>query len=65
MENVAGRYVMDGKKVYAKAIYKEPEKYFTDEVLEQLDQIAKVEFSYGNGNIGTSGDDDSAESDLQ
>ena len=63
--NVAGRYVMDGKKVYAKAIYKEPEKYFTDEVLEQLDQIAKVEFSYGNGNIGTSGDDDSAESDLQ
>ena len=64
-KNVAGRYVMDGKKVYAKAIYKEPEKYFTDEVLEQLDQIAKVEFSYGNGNIGTSGDDDSAESDLQ
>ena len=64
-KNVAGRYVMDGKKVYAKAIYKEPEKYFTDEVLEQLDQIAKVEFSYGNGNLGTSGDDDSAESDLQ
>ena len=63
-KNVAGRYVMDGKKVYAKAIYKEPEKYFTEEVLEQLDQIAKVEFSYGNGNIGTSGDDDSAESDL-
>ena len=64
-KNVAGRYVMDGKKVYAKAIYKEPEKYFTDEVLEQLDQIAKVEFSYGNGNVGTSGNDDSAESDLQ
>ena len=64
-KNVAGRYEMNGKKVYAKAIYKEPEKYFTDEVLEQLDQIAKVEFSYGNGNIGTSGDDDSAESDLQ
>ena len=64
-KNVAGRYVMDGKKVYAKAIYKEPEKYFTEEVLEQLDQIAKVEFSYGNGNIGTGGDDDSAESDLQ
>ncbi len=63
-KNVAGRYLMDDKKVYAKAIYKEPEKYFTDEVLEQLDQIAKVEFSYGNGNVGTSGNDDSAESDL-
>ena len=64
-KNVAGRYLMDDKKVYAKAIYKEPEKYFTDEVLQKLDQIAKVEFSYGNGNVGTSGDDDSAESNLQ
>jgi hypothetical protein len=35
------------RKVYAKAIYKEPEKYFTTEVLEQLDIIAKSEFSYG------------------
>ena len=46
-KNVAGRYEIDGKKVYAKAIYKEPEKYFTPEVLEQLDVIAKSEFSYG------------------
>ena len=64
-KNVAGRYLMDDKKVYAKAIYKEPEKYFTDEVLQKLDEIAKVEFSYGNGNVGTSGNDDSTESDLQ
>ena len=47
-KNVAGRYEIDGKKVYAKAIYKEPEKYFTEEVLEQLDVIAKQEFSYGS-----------------
>ena len=46
-KNVAGRYEIDGKKVYAKQIYKEPEKYFTEEVLQQLDEIAKKEFSYG------------------
>ena len=50
-KNVAGRYEMmvDGefKKVYAKAILKEPEKYFTEEIMEKLDEIAKEEFSYG------------------
>jgi RecA/RadA recombinase len=46
--NVAGRYEMDGKKVYAKAIYKDPETYFTPEVMEKLDKVAKKEFSYGN-----------------
>ena len=50
-KNVAGRYEMmvDGeiKKVYAKAILKEPEKYFTEEVMEKLDEVAKMEFSYG------------------
>ena len=46
-KNVAGRYEMNGKKVYAKAIYKDPETYFTQEVLEKLDEIARREFSYG------------------
>ena len=47
-KNVAGRYDMgDGKKVYAKAILKEPDKYFTEEVMEKLDVIAKGTFSYG------------------
>ena len=47
-KNVAGRYEIDGKKVYAKEIYKNPEKYFTDEVLEKLDVIAKGTYSYGS-----------------
>ena len=38
---------MDGKKVYAKEIYKNPDKYFTEEVMQKLDDIAKQEFSYG------------------
>jgi hypothetical protein len=40
---------MNGKKVYAKAILKEPETYFTEEVMQQLDEIAQKEFSYGEG----------------
>ena len=47
-KNVAGRYEIDGKKVYAKAILAEPEKYFTPEIMEKLDVIAKGTFSYGS-----------------
>ena len=46
-KNVAGRYEIDGKKVYAKAIYKDPESYFTPEVMEKLDAIAQQHFAYG------------------
>ena len=46
-KNVAGRYEINGKKVYAKAIYKDPEEYFTEDILQKLDVIAKEEFSYG------------------
>jgi RecA/RadA recombinase len=48
-KNVAGRYEIDGKKIYAKQILKEPEVYFTEEVMQQLDEIARKEFSYGEG----------------
>ncbi|NBO99073.1 MAG: recombinase RecA [Proteobacteria bacterium] len=47
-KNVAGRYEIDGKKVYAKQILKEPEAYFTEEVMQKLDEIAREEFSYGS-----------------
>jgi RecA/RadA recombinase len=46
-KNAAGRYEMDGKKIYGKEILKDPEKYFTPEVMQALDEIAKKEFSYG------------------
>ena len=46
-KNVAGRYEIDGKKVYAKAILKDPDQYFTPEVMQQLDAAAKQIFSYG------------------
>ena len=47
-KNVAGRYDMgDGKKIYAKQILADPEKYFTEEVMEKLDVIARGTYSYG------------------
>ena len=46
-KNVAGRYEINGKKVYAKEVYKNPEKYFTPEVMQALDEIANKEFNYG------------------
>ena len=46
-KNVAGRYEIDGKKIYAKQIYAEPEKYFTDDILSKLDETAQRTFSYG------------------
>ena len=46
-KNVAGRYEIGGKKLYAKQILSEPETYFTDQVMQALDEIAQKEFSYG------------------
>ena len=46
-KNVAGRYEIGGKKLYAKQIYGDPDTYFTPEVLQALDETAQREFSYG------------------
>ena len=47
-KNVAGRYEIAGKKLYAKQILANPEDYFTPEVLQALDETAQKEFSYGS-----------------
>ena len=41
------RYEMGESKLYGKQILKDPEKYFTEEVLKQIDEACKTEFSYG------------------
>jgi len=46
-KNVAGRYEIDGKKIYGKEILKNPEEYFTEDLMQKLDSIAKQHFSYG------------------
>ena len=47
-KNVAGRYEINGKKVYGKQILANPEEYITPEVMQALDEIAQKEFSYGS-----------------
>ena len=46
-KNVAGRYEFGGKKIYAKQILANPTEYFSDDIMEKLDNIAKQIFSYG------------------
>ncbi len=48
-KNVAGRYEIGGKKIYAKQILSDPDTYFTPDVMQALDEIAQKEFSYGEG----------------
>jgi RecA/RadA recombinase len=51
-KNVAGRYEVDGKKVYGKEILKNPDQYLTDEVMAKLEEHAHTEFLYGASNDG-------------
>jgi hypothetical protein len=46
-KNVAGRYEINGKKVYGKQILANPDEYFTPEVMQKLEDTANEEFSYG------------------
>jgi len=47
-KKVSTRYEMpDGSKIFGKAILNEPEKYFTKEILDKLNDYAKTEFLYG------------------
>ena len=49
-KKVSTRYELpDGSKLYAKQILKDPEKYFTKDIMDVLDEAAKKEFSYGGG----------------
>jgi RecA/RadA recombinase len=46
-ERVGNRYKIGDKSLYPKQILAEPEKYFTDEVMQALDEAAAKEFKYG------------------
>ncbi len=47
-KKVGNRYEIGEAKVYPKNVYEDPEKYFTPEVLQALDECAQKEFSYGS-----------------
>jgi len=48
-KKVSTRYEMpDGTKQYGKSILNDPEKYFTQEIMDKLEVAADKEFRYGN-----------------
>lgn len=44
---IGNRYEINGKKLARKTILDSPEEYFTQELLEQIDEYAKTKFLYG------------------
>jgi len=45
--------VSDGKTVFEKQIVNNPEKFFTEDVLQRIDEAAQREFSYGTSGLET------------
>jgi len=57
VKKVSTRYEFpDGTKAYEKAVYKDPEKYFTDDIMKQIENIASKEFMYGSDEEELSGE---------
>jgi RecA/RadA recombinase len=46
-ERKGNRVVVGESSVYPSAILKDPDKYFTKEIMDQLEEAAKKEYSYG------------------
>lgn len=58
-KKVSTRYELpDGTKAFESAILKDPEKYFTQEILEQIDEACKGEFLYGKSDVSSVEEDD-------
>ncbi len=52
IKKVSTRYELpNGTKVFESAILKEPEKYFTKDILDAIDEKCKDEFLYGKSNV--------------
>ena len=50
IKKVSTRYELpDGAKLYGKQIAADPEKYFTEDIMEKLEAAANKEFLYGKG----------------
>ena len=53
-KKVSTRYELpNGLKVFESVILKEPEKYFTKDILDLIDEKCKDEFLYGKSNVTT------------
>jgi len=55
---VGNKYNINGEKFFKKTILSSPEKYFTQELLEQIDEYAKTKFQYGKSAKTEEADDE-------
>lgn len=60
---VGNRYEIQGKKMARKQIMDAPEEYFTQDLLEKLDEYARLKFEYGKSikMVGDSEEDESTD----
>ena len=66
IKRVGNRYEFpSGEKVFEKALYKDPTRYYTKEVLDRLDVAAGLEFKYGNGQEPEVSEEDEPNEELQ
>lgn len=54
----------NGEKVFKSAIEKNPEKYFTKEILDKIDEYVKLTFRYGKNELPPEDEETSADVDL-
>jgi hypothetical protein len=58
IKKVSTRYELsNGVKVFGKNINEEPEKYFTKDILDQIDEACKKEFLYGQDSVNVTDDE--------
>ena len=53
---------LPGKKYFTKEIYSDPETFFTEDILLELDEIVKGKYDYGN--VGTDDGEEDTDGDL-
>ena len=64
IKKVSTRYELsNGVKVFGKNINEEPEKYFTQDILDQIDEACKKEFLYGQDSVGVVEEEELADVD--
>lgn len=63
-KKISTKYEMpDGKKYFGKTIMKNPEEFFTADVLDSIDEYVQREFKYGSGSSNEPFDCDTEESE--
>ncbi|MBC8442682.1 MAG: hypothetical protein H8D80_00675 [Proteobacteria bacterium] len=55
----------NGTKLYEKSLYKDADKYFTDDIMKSLEIAAAKEFKYGNNESKNTEENENTEEGVQ